>query len=260
MLPAPAPVTSVRFPETASPDPNPHTLAVGDDPSSALDRALALLRHAGAEPPDGPVDSPAYLHALIGQLVDLSSRDPLTGLSNRRSFEMALARELDRVARSGEAALLLMVDVDHFKRLCDRHGPEVSDQVVHMVGQALSESVRPMDLVGRVSDEAFAVMLPNCQAAFGPQIAARLRFGVARSSVMLPNGHALGVTVSIGGAFAPQWVRSSARVWMQRADLQLYRAKTEGRDRVCFEPVLAPEVSADEKQLLMGSLSLPQTT
>ena len=218
-----------------------------------LDSALALLRQAGQAEPLAEPGSAAYLQALIDQLVDLSSRDALTGLANRRSFELALAREVDRVARSGESALLLMVDIDHFKQVNDRHGHAAGDLVIRAVAQALTDSVRPMDLAARIGGEEFAVLLPNCPAAFGPQVAARVRRSVARMAVVLPpDGLAVGVTVSVGGAFAPQWVRSTPGIWLQRADLQLYRAKAEGRDRVCLEHSAAPNVSAQEREMLLG--------
>ena len=219
-----------------------------------LDSALALLRQAGQAAPAGEPGSPAYLQQLIDALVDLSSRDALTGIANRRSFEAALAREADRVARSGESALLLMVDIDHFKRVNDGHGHAAGDQVIRAVAQALADSVRPMDLVARIGGEEFAVLLPNCQAAFAPQVATRVRERVAHTPLALPDGGHLRVTVSVGGAFAPPWVRSSTGLWMARADEQLYRAKHEGRDRVCLEPSAVSEVSATERDLLLSAL------
>src|SRR5574340_890757 len=108
-----------------------------------LDAALALLQVSGLPPPAAPPGSTPFLQGLIDALVELSSRDALTGLANRRSFELALAREVDRVARAGESALLLALDIDHFKRVNDTHGHGSGDQVLKAVAKVLAESVRP---------------------------------------------------------------------------------------------------------------------
>ena len=215
-----------------------------------LDRALQLLQQAGVAVPSVDTGGAATLQALIDALVDLSSRDALTGLANRRSFEVALAREIDRVARSGEPALLLVLDIDHFKRINDTWGHGAGDGVIKAVASALLECVRPMDLVARTGGEEFAIVLPNCPPAFGETVAERVRRRVQGMPVPVGPGELANVTISIGGSFAPQWVRSSSQLWIERSDQQLYRAKAQGRNLVCLEPTAVSLVSSEEKRML----------
>jgi diguanylate cyclase len=194
--------------------------------------------------------SAPWLQSLIDGLCDLSCRDALTGLVNRRTFQLTLDREVDRVARAGEPALMLMVDIDHFKRVNDVHGHAAGDLVLKAVAKALLDTVRPMDTVARVGGEEFAIILPNCPPAFAAAVAERVRRGVERAPAVLASGATLAVSVSLGGAFAPPWVRSSAALWVDRADQQLYRAKDSGRNRACLEQPAISQVSAEEKDLL----------
>src|ERR1700749_4462278 len=92
-----------------------------------FDSALQLLLQAGVVLPDGEPYSASWIQSVIDALCDLSSKDPLTGLVNRRSFEMGLSREVDRVARSGESALLLVLDIDYFKAVNDNYGHGAGD-------------------------------------------------------------------------------------------------------------------------------------
>ncbi len=221
-----------------------------------LESALQLLGHSGQAPPPGDPSSPEWMQALIDALVDLSSRDALTGLANRRAFELALAREIDRVARSGEPALLLALDIDHFKSVNDNWGHNAGDQVIKAVAHALIDSVRPMDLVARVGGEEFAIILPNCASAFGETVAERVRRRVERMPVQIGLGQELSVTVSVGGAFAPQWVRSTPALWVERADQQLYRSKSQGRNLVQLEPTAVSVVSSEERRLLFETFQI----
>jgi len=218
-----------------------------------LDQALQLLGASGRELPSGMPGSPAFIQGLVDALVELSSRDALTGLANRRAFELALEREIDRVARSGEPALLLTLDIDLFKRVNDTYGHNAGDGVIKAVANALLDSVRPMDLVARVGGEEFAIILPNCASAFGETVAERVRRRVEHMPVVVGPGQEISVSVSIGGAFAPQWVRSTPALWVERADQQLYRAKRQGRNLVQLEPTAVSVVSSEEKRLLFDS-------
>jgi diguanylate cyclase (GGDEF)-like protein len=221
------------------------------------DNALALLDQAGTLTLPPLAESPTnYLQSLINGLCELSLKDPLTGLGNRRHFLSALEREIDRVARSGEQALLLMLDIDHFKKVNDTYGHAAGDQILKSVANCLLECVRPMDTVARYGGEEFVIILPNCHNAFGLVVSERIRESVAATVTPISPSVDVRVTVSVGGAYAPQWVRSTTSIWTERADQQLYAAKTQGRNRVCMAVQPDSIVTAEEKNLLFGHLSV----
>jgi predicted signal transduction protein with EAL and GGDEF domain len=113
-----------------------------------------------------------------------------------------------------------------------------------------------MDTVARYGGEEFSVVLPSCHTSFGAMVAERIRKTVEDLPIQIAPGVMIHVTVSIGGAYAPEWVRSTATLWTERADQQLYRAKKEGRNRVFLDEQQEIFVSAEEKNLLFGHLAL----
>jgi diguanylate cyclase (GGDEF)-like protein len=163
----------------------------------------------------------------------LSITDPLTGLANRRRFEDVLGAEWDRGQRSGKPVALAMIDIDHFKRYNDRHGHPAGDRRLQNVAATLQQSIRGSDLLARYGGEEFAVVMPTTDVAAAEQTAERLRTAVMR---MATGGEAdidSAITVSIGVAATVPAPHSSAERLIEVADDELYRAKRNGRNRVC---------------------------
>jgi PleD family two-component response regulator len=125
-----------------------------------------------------------------------------------------------------------------------------------VVARTLMKCVRPMDTVARYGGEEFAAILPNCHGHFGEAVAERIRQTIENLSIPIAPGVDLKVTVSVGGAYAPEWVRSTTALWTERADTQLYIAKAAGRNRVALDQPQEIFVSAEEKNMLFGHLAL----
>jgi diguanylate cyclase (GGDEF)-like protein len=160
---------------------------------------------------------------LHEQIATTSRLDSLTGLPNRRTFDADIAEAVGP-STIGEGASLLMVDVDHFKKINDSHGHQAGDEVLRLVAIALSQAARPTDTVYRYGGEEFAVLLPATHMLGAAACGRRLREHVAHE--LLHHG----VTVSIGVAdFRPN---DSAQTLIARTDRALYEAKSAGRNRV----------------------------
>ncbi len=158
-------------------------------------------------------------------LGELATTDALTGLNNRRSFDHSLQLELAIVERRNTPLSLLMLDVDHFKRINDNFGHEAGDKVLVAIAQMLNGCARVVDVVARVGGEEFAVILPNTDADGAMDVAERMRTAVAQA-----NWLAHPATISIGVATL-QMKESASRLY-SRADAALYAAKAAGRNRV----------------------------
>lgn len=163
----------------------------------------------------------------------LAIEDPLTGALNRRAFMAALEREVQRAARSRLPLALLLIDVDHFKQVNDRHGHLVGDAVLRHVVQCLRERLRAQDLLARYGGEEFVVLAPDTPAEGLQHLADKLREAIHDNVPPMPQlVEPLRVTISIGALARRVSPGTLSDELLQAADQALYRAKAQGRNRV----------------------------
>jgi diguanylate cyclase (GGDEF)-like protein len=172
---------------------------------------------------------------LVYRLQHLSQHDSLTGLLNRRAIENSLDKEAQRLQRFGEIYSVMLVDIDHFKRINDNLGHAAGDEVLRAVAALLKEHAREVDRVARYGGEEFCVLLPHTDAEGALQAAERLRSAVHRTDIPWQDER-ICVTISTGLATA-QDPDEPLHALLKRADDALYRAKTEGRNRVVSAPI-----------------------
>jgi len=170
---------------------------------------------------------------LLRQLDQLAKQDPLTGVANRRHFNIELERALAHSQESGAPLSLILIDVDYFKRFNDHYGHQVGDMCLKEVAQALNRAVRtPSDLVARYGGEEFVLLLPNTDRQAAASVAQRLQDGLASLQLEhLASDVASWVTVSQG--IATLLPGESASQLLERADQALYQAKESGRNQFC---------------------------
>lgn len=174
-----------------------------------------------------------------------STKDPLTGLYNRRYLQEMLDREIRRAIRSEQHLGILMLDLDHFKKFNDTYGHEAGDAVLRETASFLVRSIRVEDFVCRYGGEEFVVVLPTADLRAAEARAGRIRSKL-RDLVVMHDGRSLGViTASVGVAALPDHGMSEKEL-LQAADAALYRAKREGRDRVVVaeSPITALQATA----------------
>jgi diguanylate cyclase (GGDEF)-like protein len=176
---------------------------------------------------------------LRNALHDKSIRDPLTGLFNRRYMEETLMRELARAERMESPLSVVMLDLDHFKRVNDVHGHAVGDAVLRSTANLLTRSLRSSDVACRYGGEELLLILPDCTGEHALQKAQQL-CDLIRSQVVTESGTAISVTGSFGVASTSIGHCDAAELIVM-ADKALYQAKAEGRDRVVFQKLSVPD-------------------
>jgi len=175
---------------------------------------------------------------LHRRLLDQAMVDPLTGVFNRRHMERTLRDAIERKRRSSASASLLLIDVDHFKRINDRFGHATGDSVLKGIASLVSKRARKLDLLFRIGGEEFILLLPDAQEEAAAVVAEQLRASVAESPLV----EGQQITVSIG--VSELQGGESLDSWMKHADDALYSAKKAGRNRVVCGGPLRPEQDA----------------
>jgi diguanylate cyclase (GGDEF)-like protein len=177
--------------------------------------------------------------SLLHQQLQAAARtDAKTGLLNAAAWQREADTELARAQRAGEPLALLLVDLDHFKRVNDTYGHLVGDQVLLGVAGTLCNQLRDYDIVGRFGGEEFVVLLPGTDTVEACRVAERLRSRVRRMAVPAEDG-SVTVTISVGLSLLRTHGDDLIEL-LAAADLALYRAKESGRDRVCLPAAKRP--------------------
>jgi len=179
---------------------------------------------------------------LRDALRELALRDGLTGLYNRRYLEDALNRELHRAQRNSKPVSVVMIDIDGFKHFNNKYGHDAGDFVLSALARAITKSIRPSDIACRYGGEELAVVLPEANLEWARKCAEQMRFAIRDTNLSHLGQSLPAPTASFGVAVYPANGTKPADL-LKAADQALYRAKLEGRDRVCVAEEAAPPES-----------------
>jgi two-component system cell cycle response regulator len=164
-------------------------------------------------------------------LLAISNTDHLTGLHNRRYLEDALGREFHRAERNRSNLALLIMDIDHFKKINDTHGHQQGDAVLYKVASIFQRELRDYDIAARFGGEEFIAVIPEASLSEAVMVGERIRKAVEKAAFEGEISH-VKITVSLGVSAFPAESVGSADALISEADKALYRAKANGRNRV----------------------------
>ncbi len=213
------------------------TLHAASNPSMfATAGSVLLLVVAAAIMPILSMSAMLMVHdALLADARDAANRDFLTGALSRQGFEALARRHVGRVLRHARPLALLILDLDHFKRINDTLGHAAGDAVLRAFVQMAQAQLRPTDVLGRIGGEEFALLLPDTDSGNAMHLADRLRKAAAAHVVM---AGAQSCRYSLSGGVAVWQPGESFDRLSARADRALYDAKHQGRDRICAADVV----------------------
>jgi diguanylate cyclase (GGDEF)-like protein len=181
------------------------------------------------------------------QIKALSILDPVTGLFNRRYFNEILTSEIERAYRLTRPLSIILFDIDHFKGINDHHGHMIGDQVLKELARLFGEMLRRYDVFCRFGGDEMLILMSDTEIAGAKMVAERLRTAASESK-LLPAGSSLSCSFGVNSLEANEIPRLTRDEFLNRADVALYEAKKQGRNRViCFQPGLAGS-SSDKLQ------------
>lgn len=174
------------------------------------------------------------LRESVNNTMALAVTDELTGLYNRRYFDRHLNVMLGKAQEQERDMALMILDIDHFKAVNDNHGHDIGDAVLREFAARLKRNIRGVDLACRFGGEEFVVLMPDTDTGQAEAVAERVRQSMAEKSFDVGAGRPLSVTVSVGVSIKES-LADTPESMIKRADVALYRAKREGRNRVIFD-------------------------
>ena len=201
------------------------------------------------------LDEVRQLRARVEELSQLVATDALTGLYNFRHFKSMLQAEMDRSKRSGIPTSLVLLDLDHFKRVNDTYGHEVGNQALRHLADILRGEVRTTDIVCRYGGEEFAMIFPETHLNLAVKVADRIRQEIA-DNPLHHEDRDIGLTASMGASVYMKTSVLDIDEFIDSVDKYLYEAKQSGRNCICHIDYAdlrkVTEVGAVERALLFG--------